>query len=261
MYIATVHSTNSWIREHLDTFEGSLWTSCQTAGRGQAGNSWESEKGKNLLFSYLVRQPAVEVGHAFRLTMATSLAVCDTLDAELLEHCQPSIKWPNDIYVGDKKICGILIETGLVGQRIDYAIIGIGLNINQTQWLGDAPNPVSLKQVTGREEHIEEIEQRLEEALERRLAQVNEPQQLKEEYMERLYRRTGEWWWKEREVSTEPTRIVEGETKGAFRASIKDVCENGEIVLETLETLDPLETLDSLGQTKKYHFKQIQYVL
>lgn len=121
----------------------------QTAGRGQRGNSWESEPRRNLTFSMLLRPRTIMAANQFELSMLVSLGVCDALAAASGEKF--SVKWPNDIYHGDRKICGILIENSLDGRRIGRSIAGIGINVNQRVFVSDAPNPVSLVNITGRE--------------------------------------------------------------------------------------------------------------
>ena len=113
----------------------------QTKGKGQRGNSWESEAGKNLTFSIVLYPTALEAPKQFCLSMLAALACHEALDNYTNGF---SIKWPNDIYWKDKKIGGILIENELEGEYIVQSIIGIGLNINQEVFYSDAPNPVSL---------------------------------------------------------------------------------------------------------------------
>ena len=120
----------------------------QTSGKGQRGNSWESEAGQNLLFSTVLYPRFVEARRQFVLSQIVSLAVKEELDT-YTEGI--SIKWPNDIYWHEKKICGMLIENVLEGNRIGRCIPGIGINLNQTVFRSPAPNPVSLKQITGRD--------------------------------------------------------------------------------------------------------------
>lgn len=116
----------------------------QTAGRGQRGNSWEAEPGKNLTFSILLRPAALLAARQFELSMVVSLAIADAIDALLPEGVKTAVKWPNDIYIGNEKVCGILIENRLSGPYIDSSIAGIGININQRRFLSDAPNPTSV---------------------------------------------------------------------------------------------------------------------
>ena len=126
----------------------------QTSGKGQRGNSWESEPGKNLTFSTVLYPTAIEANKQFHLSMLVSIAVIDAL-TDYTDGF--SIKWPNDIYWHDKKICGILIENELEGKYLSQSIIGIGLNINQTIFLSSAPNPISLCQIIGKEIDREEV--------------------------------------------------------------------------------------------------------
>ncbi|MDE5927427.1 MAG: biotin--[acetyl-CoA-carboxylase] ligase, partial [Duncaniella sp.] len=117
----------------------------QTAGRGQRGNSWEAEPGCNITLSLLLRPEGLHPARQFVISQAVSLAIAD-----LVSHfvaAPVSIKWPNDIYVDDRKICGILIENTITGTSIDRTIVGIGLNVNQTEFRSDAPNPVSMRQL------------------------------------------------------------------------------------------------------------------
>lgn len=116
----------------------------QTAGRGQRGNSWEAEPGKNITMSLMLHPEGLHPARQFVISQAVSLAIVEMLDSYVPD---VSIKWPNDIYVGDRKICGILIENAITGSSITRCIVGIGLNVNQTLFLSDAPNPVSLRQL------------------------------------------------------------------------------------------------------------------
>lgn len=120
----------------------------QTAGKGQRGNSWESEDFRNITFSFVLYPTFIEARRQFILSQIVSLSIKEELD-EWTDGI--SIKWPNDIYWNEKKICGILIENDLTGHRIGRSISGIGVNINQELFRSNAPNPVSLKQITGQE--------------------------------------------------------------------------------------------------------------
>jgi BirA family biotin operon repressor/biotin-[acetyl-CoA-carboxylase] ligase len=118
----------------------------QTAGRGQRGNGWSSRRGENLIFSIVLKNPEVPAREQFVINEITSLSVADFL---AMHGISARIKWPNDIYVGKRKICGILIENSLKGMEIDWSIIGIGLNVNQTSFPEDLPNPTSMRLCTG----------------------------------------------------------------------------------------------------------------
>ena len=118
----------------------------QTSGRGQRGNSWESEAGQNLMFSFVLYPTFLKARRQFLLSQIISLAIKEELERYV---SNISIKWPNDIYWKDKKICGMLIENDLTGVHISRSITGIGINVNQETFCSDAPNPVSLKQING----------------------------------------------------------------------------------------------------------------
>ena len=134
-------------RENIKEFT-TLLVDKQTAGKGQRGNSWESAPGMNLTFSTVLYPSALKAREQFTLSMLIALSVYDTLSTYAEGF---SIKWPNDIYWKDKKICGILIENELEGTYLLRCIAGIGVNINQEHFVSPAPNPVSLKQILGRE--------------------------------------------------------------------------------------------------------------
>ena len=157
LFIATVDSTNNYLRRKLDEgykAEGMLIVSTdnQTAGRGQRGNSWESEPGKNLMFSILTHPSAVPASRQFIISQAMALVILRVLKSISPPHSQRfTVKWPNDIYYDNSKLGGTLIECDLQGKNIDNCIIGTGLNVNQTRFVSDAPNPISLRQIFGRE--------------------------------------------------------------------------------------------------------------
>ena len=244
MFIETINSTNDYLKQHPE--ETVVRTAFQTAGRGQQGNGWESEKGQNLLFSTRLTT-GLKADEQWRINMQVAVALYKTLNAKLYPlNSKLSIKWPNDLYWGDKKLAGILIEHTLRGGRIADTIVGIGLNLNQPEWHSDAPNPISLKQITGAEYDPEQIMQAFLSELTTIQADTSH---LKQEYMSALYRREGWFWWEEREVSTTPT--MNGQrTEQSFEARISDITEQGELVLQTRD-----------NQLRTYHFKQIKYIL
>lgn len=120
----------------------------QTEGRGLDKNRWESEPGKNLLISILVQPEAIKPSDQFILNQVSSLAICDFLKSKI-PSTQVCVKWPNDVYIENKKAAGILINNMISGDRILWSVIGMGININQEKFFGDAPNPVSLKMLSG----------------------------------------------------------------------------------------------------------------
>lgn len=241
MFVAQTNSTNTLLKELIATGNPPefIYAGYQTAGRGQTGNSWESEENKNLLCSILLPPRK----NLFELNVVTSVAVHKALSE--LGISELAIKWPNDIYRQDKKVAGILIENAIVGNEVKYSIAGIGLNVNQTEWFSSAPNPISLKQITGKEYDIETLMQRLLDEVRKALQE-----DVWDYYKAHLYRREGYWPFVEREVDTTPTMNASAQTPGAFMARIRDVLQTGEIVLE-----------DKQGKQRKYHFKQIRYIL
>ena len=118
----------------------------QTSGRGQNANLWKSEAGKNLTFSIMCFPDFIKASMQFYLSKVICIGIAEWLHQQVQN---TSIKWPNDIYIGDKKAGGILIENTIRAENIKHAIIGIGLNINQQTFNADIPNPVSLRQITG----------------------------------------------------------------------------------------------------------------
>jgi len=233
IHIAETDSTNRWLREKtppLPAGECVVIAEYQTAGKGCGSNSWESERGKNLTFSMLIHPEALPANEQFHITEVVSVALCETL--ELYINKKVEIKWPNDIYVGDRKICGILIENRLQGSTIKDAIIGIGLNVNQRVFLSDAPNPVSLYQLTGQETNRDTLLNRFLEAFER----VSQSNTTCIDYRERLFRKGKEG-------------LYEDET-GRFTARLTDVLSDGR-----------LQLVDSEGQTRIYAFKEVQFII
>lgn len=250
MYIKQTNSTSTLLREQYSDELPHLYTirtDYQTAGRGQAGNSWESEEGKNLLFSALLRYEDVLAAEQWRVSMLVAVALWEVL-AKYLPQEQLTIKWPNDIYFGDKKLVGILIENSLIGGYVGYSIAGIGVNVNQTKWLSTAPNPISMKEITGQEYDVEGLMREWIEAI--RAWEKCTTEELSTAYLQRIYRREGWHKYVEREVSVLPTMIAQQNTEGAFLAEFVGVTEQGELVLRMQDKTE-----------KKYHFKQIRFVL
>ena len=144
----------------------------QTAGRGQRGNSWEAAPGENITMSMLLRPFHIRPSRQFVISQAVSVAIVDFL-RRYLPGETVSVKWPNDIYVGDRKICGILIENTLAGSRLEYSIVGIGLNVNQERFLSDAPNPCSITNFTGEKYPVDSLLEELSGMILDRMAEVD----------------------------------------------------------------------------------------
>ncbi len=160
----------------------------QGKGRGLGENVWESEEGANLLMSLLWKPVFLHVSQQFLLTKVVSLAVADLMQS-IIQQSDIRIKWPNDVYVGDRKIAGILIENSIIGEQFQYCLIGIGININQTAFSKTLPNPVSLSQLKGNELSIDHCLQLLCEFLDQKLLQLkNDIRSLNTDYLNRLYR-------------------------------------------------------------------------
>ena len=156
--LETVDSTNSFLRTYTPAADEPMTVAVaayQTAGRGQGANTWESEAGKNLLFSVLVHPVMLPVRSRFLLSEAGALALKEALADYVKDDIR--LKWPNDIYWKDRKLSGTLIETRLGGGHIKDCIFGVGLNVNQTVFHSDAPNPVSLCQILGHEVDKDEL--------------------------------------------------------------------------------------------------------
>ncbi len=205
----------------------------QTAGKGQRGNSWEAEPKQNLLFSFVVHPLFLEARRQFLLSKMVALAMKETLDA-YTEGIR--IKWPNDIYWHDRKICGILIENVLDGSQIGQTIVGIGLNVNQTEFHSDAPNPVSLRQITGRELDCGEILDFFMQRVQTYYSALlhDEAEALNEQYFQSLYRTDALYPYTD--------------ARGAFNARIRHVEEDGHLILEDEERF-----------LRRYSFKEVKY--
>lgn len=207
----------------------------QSAGKGQRGNSWEAERGKNLLFSFVLYPTFLEARRQFILSQVIALAVKEELEQYTGDI---SIKWPNDIYWREKKICGMLIENDLAGMHIGRCVTGIGLNINQERFASDAPNPVSLKQITGQETDRQTVLCGIMRRVQTYYADIRQgnTEGIAGRYLNALFRREGMHRY----------RNADGE----FLARIRDVEANGHFVLE-----------DERGNIRRYVFKEVQYVL
>jgi len=156
--LEVIDSTNNYAKQQIrenELAEGTVFlTYEQTSGRGQQKNIWESEPRQNLLFSIVLCPDFVEMRRQFQISKVVSLGIYDAINKYV---SGVKIKWPNDIYVGDRKLCGILIENSVMNGVLNNSIVGIGLNVNQTVFRSDAPNPVSLKMLTNQHYDCEVI--------------------------------------------------------------------------------------------------------
>jgi BirA family transcriptional regulator, biotin operon repressor / biotin---[acetyl-CoA-carboxylase] ligase len=232
-------STNTYAADLLkknSPQEGTIiQTNFQSAGRGQTGNKWESEDGNNLLISIILYPSTVNPSEQFTISMAVSLGICDFVTRFSGDS---SVKWPNDIYVKNDKIAGILIENSVMGAKIENSIVGIGLNINQISFKSDAPNPVSLKLVTGADYILPECLAELASDLDIRYKQViaEEFQLLKDDYASKLYR-INEW-----------ADFID--KNGRFEGKIVSVTDSGKLVIERKP-----------GKQTEYSFKEVEFII
>ncbi|MAU26199.1 MAG: biotin--[acetyl-CoA-carboxylase] ligase [Muricauda sp.] len=207
-------------------------TKDQRQGRGQMGSKWQSEPGKNLTFSVLKKfnnQPAID---NFTINMVVSLSIIDVLKTHAIEGL--AIKWPNDILSGSSKIAGILIENILKGPMTEYSIIGVGLNVNQTDF-GDLTRASSLKTITGHNFELDTLLQELVEAFQRRFGWMerNKTLTIRNTYEEALFRKDKPSTFEDQEgnrfvgiirgVSSEGKLCIESETDPIRYFDLKEV--------------------------------------
>lgn len=242
IHLTAVESTNSYASDLLRQIrvsEGTIvYTFEQTKGRGQRGNTWLSEPNQNIALSLILHPSFLRAGEQFLLTKITSLAVADLM-AEILEKQggpEVKIKWPNDIYAGDKKAGGILIENTLRDDLIQSTVIGIGLNVNQTEF-SEAIRATSLKCITGKTSDLMQIVRRLCEFLEARYLQLKTGRRelLDTHYLHSLYRRNE---WSTYKCGNE-----------IFEGKIKDVSPEGLLRLENRN-----------NETREFDLKEIVFL-
>ncbi len=209
-----------------------VYTDFQTEGKGQIGNSWESETGENLLFSMVLYPKQVPVDQLFLISQLVSVGIKRTLDEYVDEI---TVKWPNDIYWNDKKIAGILIENSLQGNRIKAVVIGVGLNVNQKVFVSDATNPVSLCQITGKSLNRKLILNKINRNILNLYAELD-AEKIRSEYAESLYRKVGSHSFS-----------ADGES---FQAKIIFVHPDGQLELE-------IEN----GERKGFYFKEVKFLI
>lgn len=236
IHIDETDSTNRWLKDwaaaDINNKEARdsvvAIADYQTAGRGCGTNHWESERGKNLLFSMLLHPRNIPANRQFAISMQVSLAICEALGERIGDL---SIKWPNDIYWRNAKICGILIENRLKGNHICDSIVGVGLNVNQRQFHSDATNPVSLwqicEQATDREQLLNDILKALDRYWDK---------DVKAQYLSMLYRHKGFHPYADK--------------AGVFMAEIMDVEDDGHLLLR-----------DEESKVRRYAFKEVSFII
>ncbi len=240
IHLEEVSSTNEYLAEllrHGKPEEGCcVWANRQTAGKGQSGNVWESEDGQNLTFSLVLHPDDLEANRQFIVSQLVSVAIIDALKDFGIENLR--IKWANDIYAGDKKLVGILIENTLTGSRVQSCIIGIGVNINQQTFCSDAPNPVSLYQLTGKKYDIQHILTAILSQIFARYTQLVQQEEhlIVEEYLQNLYGKDRFLTYKKGEKH--------------FEARVKTVCQSGYLTLETRK-----------GKEERFAFREVKLIV
>lgn len=229
-------STNDDARDAKYRDGDIIWADFQTAGRGQRGHSWESRAGENLTFSVVLEPTFLPVTEQFVLLEAVALSLHDFF---ALYGVKTSVKWTNDIYVGDRKAVGILIEHSYSGGKLARTVVGIGININQIEFSEDIPNPVSLSLLTGKKYDLEELLSTFEKCLHVRYSQLKngEWDKLQSDYHSALYRRD------EQHIYALPDGT-------RFKGIIRGVKPTGDLVVE-----------HENGEKKSYLFKEIEFVV
>ncbi|MBQ8863430.1 MAG: biotin--[Rikenellaceae bacterium] len=230
----TLSSTNDEARNPRYTHGDVVVAEFQTEGRGQRGNRWSSASGQNLMLSVVLCPENLAAADQFSLLECVALALTDTFAAYNLP---TTIKWTNDIYVGDRKLVGVLIENSLADGRVARSVVGVGININQTEFDPSLPNPTSMAVECGREVERTEVLERFVGCLMQRYASLAEGREsLHAEYVARMYRR-----------GVEADFVLPDGTK--LRGTIRDVAPRGDLVVDTSEGV------------RTFLFKQIAFVI
>ena len=241
IWLENIDSTNNEAKRRISELDNLSVVSAmsQSGGRGQQGNSWLSEAGKNLQFSVILKQQ-IHAYDQFVISQMASLAVVDLLGEYDIE---AKIKWPNDIYIDNKKVCGILIENAISGKWITSSIIGIGLNVNQRNFDVSIPDPISMTLCSGNDFDLKQL--------------LTQYIGILSEYIDRFCHITGGYnrlnqlylaqMWK-RNVESE---YIDNTTSPAarFTGTIRGVSSVGHLLIETKE-----------GELKEFAFKDVSYV-
>jgi BirA family biotin operon repressor/biotin-[acetyl-CoA-carboxylase] ligase len=250
VHLHEVGSTNTYIRENIASLHAPafVYTDIQSAGRGQRGNTWEAEPYANLLFSLLWCPRALPANKQFSLSEAVALSIVDAL---ALLGVTAMVKWPNDIYVADRKICGILIENSVMGSDLRSSVIGAGINLNQKSFSVNLPNPVSVVQLTGVATDIEKFIDTLESIMVPYLGMAETEkgrEELHAKFMRSLWRGDGKFY-----------PFLDAATKKRFEASICDVEPMGHLILRVKNTRDD-GSCESYAK-RRFAFKEVEFLL
>ena len=253
IWLDSTDSTNEEARRHILSLDNLSVVSAleQTSGRGQRGNSWHSDTGKNLTFSIVLKHPSDSSGDYSPLTAHSQTLISELTAVSVREYLatlgiEASVKWPNDIIAGDKKICGILIEHSVRGNLLSHSIIGIGLNINQKVFGTFVPNATSIILEKGPEASESDIRQSLEDFMKifkdnysRYLRDVDGHKRLREEYLSRLWR-----------INQDAAYMdLKGQHPTMFRGRITGLSDIGHLLVQTEE-----------GEFREFAFKEIGFL-
>ena len=246
IWLESVDSTNDEARRHIDTLDNLSVLSAirQTSGRGQRGNTWSSTAGENLTFSIVMKfgeggVPEVRALDQFVISEIAALSVVDALAEYGIE---AKVKWPNDIYVGNRKICGILIENSLRDTTLASSIIGIGLNVNQTVFDPSIPNPTSMSIINAPadlDRLLDDIMTIFGSYCTRHLNITGGYTRLRRLYLAQLWR------------MEEESSYIDTTSGATFRGRIKGISEIGHLLVEDTEK----------GELKEFAFKEIGYII
>ena len=239
IFLTEVESTNNYANQLVLSKAAEHGTvvlaQYQNKGKGQQGNGWESEAGKNLLSSIILFPDFLSAAKQFYLSKITSLSIIDFLKTET---GGITLKWPNDIYIENKKVAGILIENAIKGQNLSSTIIGIGLNLNQELFVSNAPNPVSLKQVSAKHYNIENVAETIFDNMHLwyQILKNGGFNEIDFAYFNQLYR-AKEW-------------AMFAKKGVQFEAKINGIGEFGQLILE-----------ERNGSISEYLFKEVEFVI
>lgn len=235
-HLAVTTSTNDEAKSASYRDGDIVWADFQTAGRGQRGHQWESRAGENLTFTVVLEPHFLPVTEQFLLSETVALSLVDLLSMYGID---ARIKWTNDIYVGDKKIVGILIEHIYSGSALSRTMVGIGVNVNQREFSPLLPNPISMALLTGKQFETEDVLRNFESVLQKNYAMLRagEKDAIQSRYNSLLYRRD------------EP-HIFALPDGTRFTGIIRGVKPMGDLLVE-----------DEKGVVKGYLFKEIEFVI
>ena len=239
VHLEQIDSTNAYLQRKQSEADIRNWVVSadeQTAGKGMGSNGWESEVGKNLTFSLALDMSFLPAERQFLLSETVALAMVEILD-HLLPTEKLKIKWPNDLYFGNRKLAGILINSTIKANMMDVSIIGIGLNVNQICFQDWPTHPISLKTITGKDYDLQPLLEQIAEHILIKVQQLRtDPAAIEQEYLKRLFR-----------YRTWADYKVEGTVLRLFMTGI--------------DSFGRLQMLDEKNKTYCFDIKEIRFIL